>query len=267
MSRAETKILLCTDLDRTLIPNGQLPVSPGSDEMLHGLASHPDITLAYVSGRNKALLQEAIREYDLPLPHYAIGDVGTTIYETHDNQWQAWHAWSEEIAPDWRGQTPTEIAQLLTDLLILEPQEVEKQNQFKLSYYTPINIDRDRLFDNIYQRLDQIGIRANLIWSVDEAAQVGLLDLLPKSADKLHAIHFLMQKKGFRNHETLFAGDSGNDLPVLCSDIRSILVANAPDEVKQEAFEQTRNQGIETSLFIATGRKGLGNGNYRIKTC
>ena len=81
------KILLCSDLDRTLIPNGSQPETPGAHEMLHCLASHPDIILAYVSDRSKALLQESIRQYDLPIPTYAIGDVGTTVYEIDQDRW------------------------------------------------------------------------------------------------------------------------------------------------------------------------------------
>jgi len=43
-------------------------------------------------------------------------------------------------------------------------------------------------------RLTHAGIKANLIWSIDEQAGIGLLDVLPASANKLHAIHFLMQQ-------------------------------------------------------------------------
>ncbi len=76
-----SNILLCCDLDRTILPNGPQEESPQARPLLRALATRPEVTLVYVSGRHKALLLDAIREYDTPQPDYAIGDVGTTIYE------------------------------------------------------------------------------------------------------------------------------------------------------------------------------------------
>jgi len=75
------KLLLCTDLDRTLIPNGAQPESSGARKCFNHLVNHPDITLVYVTGRDKALVQNAITYYHLPIPDYVIADVGATIYK------------------------------------------------------------------------------------------------------------------------------------------------------------------------------------------
>ena len=45
MSRV--RLLLCTDLDRTLIPNGAQPESPGARQRFAALVAHDDILLAY----------------------------------------------------------------------------------------------------------------------------------------------------------------------------------------------------------------------------
>ena len=74
-------ILICTDLDRTLLPNGRQPESPGARDHFARLVAHPEVTLAYVSGRHRELVEDAIRDYRLPLPDWVIGDVGTTIYQ------------------------------------------------------------------------------------------------------------------------------------------------------------------------------------------
>ncbi len=37
-----------------------------------------------------------------------------------------------------------------------------------------------------------------------------------------------MRQQGFDDGNTVFAGDSGNDVPVLVSAVPSVLVANAP---------------------------------------
>jgi hydroxymethylpyrimidine pyrophosphatase-like HAD family hydrolase len=57
-------LLICTDLDRTLIPNGEQPESPQARPLFRQLVSHSQIILAYVTGRDKMLVQEAIAEYE-----------------------------------------------------------------------------------------------------------------------------------------------------------------------------------------------------------
>lgn len=252
------KYLLCTDLDRTLIPNGAQPESPGARALFSRLAMRKDVALAYVSGRHRALIERAIADYDLPRPDYAIADVGSTIYRvTDDGEWQPWDDWDDCIAPDWSGLARDELYALLSVFTVLRPQEAEKQGRHKLSFYVPPETDTPALLEEMDRRLKQEGIRANLIWSVDEARNLGLLDVLPSGANKLHAIRFLMAKQDFDLEHTMFAGDSGNDLDVLLSDIPAVLVANAHAEVKARAA-----QAASPSLHIARGGYLGMNGNY-----
>jgi HAD superfamily hydrolase (TIGR01484 family) len=256
------RILICTDLDRTLLPNGSQPESPQARKYFTRLMSRPEITLAYVSGRNRELVEEAIRDYCLPLPDWVIGDVGTTIYQLHDKEWRHWSAWEQEIAPAWCGLTSTDLRPLFADLPNLRLQEESKQNRFKLSYYLALPMDILALQPEMTRRLRMRGIAASLIFSSDEPASIGLLDVLPERATKLHAMEFLMRRQGFELSGTVFAGDSGNDLPVLTSAIPSVLVANASNEVTDQAKNQAREQGTLSSLYLAQG-KFLGmNGNY-----
>ncbi len=257
------KLLLCTDLDRTVIPNGDADETPGSLALFRLLVSHPDITLVYVSGRDQHLLKEAIAHYELPSPNYAIGDVGTTIYAIDtDGNWQPWPDWHTEIAPNWNGKTREELHALLADVAPLRLQEVEKQNTFKLSYYLPIDADKDNLLSTIEQRMKKSGIRASVIWSVDEQANTVLLDILPANATKLHGILFLAQNLGFETDEIVFAGDSGNDLPVVTSEIASILVKNAHPDVIAQAHREAEKFHTQDKLYIAQGDVLSLNGNY-----
>jgi len=256
------KILLCSDLDRTVLPNGTQAESSRARPLLRTLAARPELTLAYVSGRHLALLLEAIRDYELPVPDYAIGDVGTTIYEIHAKEWLPWQAWADEIAPDWAGKTHDELSQLFADLKALTLQEKEKQNTFKLSYYAPADLDHTQLLEEMQRRLADVGARASLIWSIDEIKYTGLLDVLPERATKYHEIRFLMSQKGFDEGDTIFAGDSGNDLPVLTSGLQSVLVRNAREEVREAALSAVKHKGMARSLYLAQGGfLGL-NGNY-----
>ena len=257
------RLLICTDLDRTLIPNGAQPESSGAREHFAQLVARPEVVLAYVSGRDRGLVEEAISEYSLPVPDYAIGDVGTTIYRvgaTH--AWQHDAAWEQEILQDWGGHSHRELAQALSDLPALRPQEAGKQNTCKLSYYPPVDIDTAALSRTIDQRLRALGVKPRLVWSVDEVAATGLLDVLPARASKLHAIEALMRELEFDPVQSVFCGDSGNDLEVLASAIPAVLVANAATEVRADADRLAREAGQEDRLYLARGDFHGMNGNY-----
>jgi sucrose-6F-phosphate phosphohydrolase len=251
------RFLLCTDLDRTLIPNGKQPESPQAMERFKRLVNCEEVTLVYVTGRHRALIEQAIAEFDLPQPDFAIADVGTTIYRIDSSGWRQWDEWDAQIAPDWQGLTHDELCRLLSVFPALRLQEKEKLNRHKLSFYVTLDTDTKRLLDEMDARLKYSDIKANLIWSVDEKAGLGLLDVLPASANKLHAIRFMMQQQGFFHENTVFAGDSGNDLDMLLSDIPAVLVANADAEVKRLAANAHKG-----TLYIAGGGYLGMNGNY-----
>jgi HAD superfamily hydrolase (TIGR01484 family) len=256
------RLLLCTDLDRTVLPNGAQPESEGARSRFAALAACPEVTLVYVTGRHLQLVRKAIANYCLPQPDYVISDVGTTIYEVNAEDWRPWSEWQQEIAPDWAGLEHSDIRKLLSDMVDLHQQEAAKQNLHKTSFYVPLYVDTAALSHGIRQRLETSGVRANLVWSIDEPRGVGLLDVLPASAGKRHALYFLMQRNGFALGDTVFAGDSGNDLPVLVSEIPAVLVANASAEVRREALAQARAGGHADALYIAQGGFMGMNGNY-----
>lgn len=257
------RLLICTDLDRTLIPNGTQPESSGARDYFAQLVDRPEVTLAYVSGRHRALVEAAIERYRLPQPNFVLGDVGTSIYQLVPGQeWQRWPAWENEIARDWNGLSHEDLRKKLLHLPGLRLQEKSKQNKFKLSYYLPLQSDRAELSSQIEQCLDSTGARLRLVWSEDEMAGVELLDVLPVSASKYHAIETLMRKQEFSNTDTVFCGDSGNDIEVLASAIPAVLVANSQPDVRALADRLSREAGHADRLYLAQGDfMGL-NGNY-----
>ena len=256
------KILICSDLDRTLIPNGYLEESAHARPMFRRLAEHSHIYLAYVSGRDRQLILDAIEEFYLPLPDYAIGDVGTTLYRVVNDDWQLSEDWSDEIGIDWKGLSWEGLAEFFEDMGDIRLQEPEKQTRYKLSFYTDQNIDHQRLINDIRLILKQKHVSANIIWSVDETGTNGLLDILPPRANKLHAIQFLMQQEQFSEDRTVFAGDSGNDLDVLTSGLQAILVKNAMAEVRQEAVNKMSDKDMLNRLYLPEGNFWGMNGNY-----
>ncbi len=257
-----SQLLVCTDLDRTLLPNGAEPESPDARHWFRKLAALPQVTLAYVTGRHAALVHAAIAEYELPPPDFVLGDVGSTIYACESKHWHRWGAWEAHIAPDWAGRTHAELAALLHNFPALRLQEDEKQNTHKLSYYVDLAVNHSYLMDEMQARLQEHNIHASLIWSIDEPANIGLLDVLPARATKRHSIEFLMEKQGFSLENTVFSGDSGNDLPVLVSPVPSTLVNNANREIKMEALQMANMNGTATALYLAQGNFLGMNGNY-----
>ena len=257
-------ILLCSDLDRTLIPNGIHDESPPARQLFARLAVHPKLRLAYVSGRDKNLVKKAIADFNLPEPDFVIGDVGTTLYHVDGNQWHINQGWQHEIGRDWHGRGHEDITKLLADMegKDLKLQAPEKQNRYKVSYYTDPSIEPHALRQQISNLLDDHNIATHIIWSRDDAEDTGLLDILPRRANKLRAIQFLMNEKKVEESDAVFAGDSGNDLDVLVSGLQSVLVKNAAEDVRRTACHRLAEKGFSDRLYLAKGSfKGM-NGNY-----
>jgi len=261
MTENSPRILICTDLDRTLLPNGSQPESPSARPRFAKLAARPEVSIAYVTGRHRELVREAIEEFEIPIPDFLIGDVGTSIYHVADD-WTPRADWGKHIAASWAGKGPAELAALLQDIEGLLIQEPAKQGPYKLSYYTPEDWDRTRLLPVVEQRFKDNQISANLIWSLDEHSGTGLLDVLPATASKDSAIDFLMQKEGFTQPNTVCSGDSGNDLAMLTGRLQAVLVANATVEVRADAAALTDAAGTQALLYQACGDFHGMNGYY-----
>lgn len=262
MALTSSHILLCTDLDRTLLPNGQQNESPEARPTLRHLASRPEVFLAYVSGRRLDLHLEAMQAYDVPEPDYIVADVGASIYHLEGATWKLDARWFAKLSESWQGRGWRDVLPLLSDIdgLVLQPEEA--QAPYKLSFHVPTPSCRDRIMREVEARLAASNIRSELIWSVDETIGLGLLDIMAEGATKLDAVEWLISLTQVPRDRVIYAGDSGNDLPVLTSGIRSVLVANATDEVRKEAIEGNRQSGHNDALYIARGGYRDMNGNY-----
>jgi len=258
----QRQLLLCTDMDRTVIPNGTQSEHPDARKRFRDFCKQPDVALVYVTGRDKKLVKQAIKNYHLPQPNFAITDVGTKIYKIAEQTWIALNEWEQEIGQSWNGKTHQQLKHILSDISELLLQESNKQNTHKLSYYLPLYSNKDAVIAKMEASLKAQNVNASVIWSIDELKKIGLIDVLPRNATKLHAIEFLQQLLGYSFEETVFAGDSGNDLPVLISPIQSILVDNASDEIKTVAQKLSKANGHEDSLYISKPEVCGMNANY-----
>jgi sucrose-6F-phosphate phosphohydrolase len=244
------RLLLCTDLDRTLLPNGPQAESPAARRHFAALVAQTGLELVYVTGRSLDLTEAAIEEYALPYPNILLADVGTRISKRHQGQWELDQHWDSLLAEDFDAQG---MAALFSTVAELQPQEEARQSPLKRSYY----VDRSAVQQSLLARLSALlkaeQIEASLIWSHDERADQNLLDILPRRADKYLALEFLRQQQGYEYEEMLFAGDSGNDLSVLTSPIPAVLVGNAQEAVVLAAKEGAAAAGQAHRLYHAQG--------------
>ncbi|MBN1355671.1 HAD-IIB family hydrolase [bacterium] len=253
------RIMLCTDLDRTLLPNGSQPESIGSRQRFARLVEKVGLHLVYVSGRHRELVQHAICEYAIPVPDHSVTDVGTRIYRVHSGGWEPFEQWSRKLDNELNGFDLSRLKERLGNLGGLRLQEPGKQNEHKLSFYVADYSRREAMRVLVDRFLENGKAPVRTIWSYDEVGKIGLLDIIPAAATKLHAVRFLMQEECYGEQDVVYAGDSGNDLDVLQSEIKSIVVANAADEIKMEVRKHKRN--ADRLVIAGGGFKGM-NGNY-----
>lgn len=257
------RLLLCTDMDRTVIPNGPQPEHPLARPRFAAFCALPEVSLVYVSGRHLQLVEDAMAEWQLPQPDYVITDVGTRIWRYAGTQAEEIQEWAQQLDADWHGRTHADLQVLLGAIDGLELQEHTKQATHKLSYYLPAIDTHELVIAKMRRCLLQQGVAANIIWSIDEQTNCGLIDVLPRSADKLQAIVFMQHQLGYTDTELVFAGDSGNDLAVLGSHLQAVLVGNATDAVRQAARAAVTAAGTKNSLYLAGSRPLAGmNSNY-----
>jgi len=253
-------MILATDLDRTLLPNGPDEFSGELDTFFEKIAE-AGISLWYVTGRNIEQFQEAKKKFGVCDPQYLIAHVGTRIYE-HDGkhliEMDSWSDHVHELNPHWQREQIISLMPFAdyADAGLRE-QEDENQNAFKVSLYLDDHDKKDEVVRTIRTRLANDGIEPDIIWSFDPLKDdVGLIDILPKGATKLGALQFLEEHTGRVKQDIIYAGDSGNDLAPLTAGYRVIVVNNAPDDVKQEVRNTASNKA-----YIAKGGE-YGDGNY-----
>ncbi|MEE9321689.1 MAG: HAD-IIB family hydrolase [Granulosicoccus sp.] len=249
---------LCTDLDRTLLPNGTANESPQVRNWLAALVQQAPLKLAYVTGRDLGRVEEAIESWSLPLPDVIVADVGTSIYQRTADGWVSNDSWQQQIAIDWQGKTSADVAVALDGFSSLESQAPDQLGRYKMSYNLASTVDYPSIKSDIEKQLADAGLHSMLLYSDDPAAGHALLDVVPAHSDKYFALKFLQTLSAHDSEyqgdvAMVFAGDSGNDLNVLQSDIHSIIVANADATTQDQACRLSKANGTTDRLFPGPG--------------
>ena len=251
--------ILASDLDRTLLPNGHWPADDNAIDLFNKLTQSNDLLVIYVTGRNLALTEQAINQYNVRSPDVIIGDVGTTIQRLEHGKWQKDAGWEKHVrhmSPAWNNNA---IRDAVADIAGLTEQAPEHLNTFKQSYDLAHG-NREAILlqvnERVKGRFDEV-----IIYSYDSQEDKGLLDFLPNSATKRTALEFVAKDAKVDKKDVVFCGDSGNDIFPLTAGFNGVLVRNA-DEQLVDDVQQAQQKNPELKLYFAKGGfKGL-NGYY-----
>lgn len=254
--------IIATDLDRTLIPNGNHRLSPKAMRLFKSLLKKNKVRLVYVTGRHKKLIEDAILRYNLPEPNYAISDVGTIIYKFKRGKLEKLNSWNKILEKEWSNINLNEIKSLILKIPHLRIQEKSKQNSHKLSLYLDNVKEEKRTIMKIKSILNKCKINYTLVYSVNESQKTGFIDIMPKSGNKYSALVFLLKKLMINHKNVIYSGDSGNDILPLTSGLKGILVKNASKKVKEDLLRLAKKRKVSNKIYLSKGKfKGL-NGNY-----
>lgn len=245
--------VLATDLDGTLIP---LPGNAQNQADLRTLDRQIErngATLTFVTGRHFESVAGAIEEFRLPWPAWIICDVGTSIYRRlPSGEFEPVVAYQRHQERIIAAMPILTLRQRLRTTRQLQLQEPEKQGRFKLSFYADA-VRLSELVDRLQQELEQLGAPYSIVQSVDPFNGDGLIDLLPTSVSKAHALRWWIQFADLERQQVVFAGDSGNDLAALTAGYQAILVGNADRLLAQQVSDAHREFGWENRLYLARG--------------
>ena len=251
--------ILATDLDRTLLPNGSWESDNEAISLFNDLTEKHDVLVIYVTGRNLALTENAIKEFGVRYPDILCSDVGTSIRKYEDGEWKLDYGWIEHVkteSPEWDAMA---IRNAVAGIDGMREQESEHLNQFKQSYYVR-HEKKEQVLKKVNERVkgkfDEV-----IVYSFDSLDGKGLLDFLPASATKQTALEYIAEEYGTAKEDIVFCGDSGNDIFPLTAGFSGVLVKNADDQLV-ENVKNAMKQNPALKVYFAKGNfKGL-NGYY-----
>lgn len=250
--------VLATDLDGTLIPLEEESENSKDLFKLGNLITERSASLVFVTGRHFSSVMNAIAQYSLPTPDWILCDVGTSILQRNasydegsHNGFRLTEAYHSHLAQIVDGFEHSILQDRIPPTEGLRLQEQEKQGPYKLSYYADATL-LDELVDDLQSRLRDWNAPWSIISSVDPFNGDGLVDLLPKTVSKAHALDWWANHAGLPSESIVFAGDSGNDHAALTAGYKSIVVGNADRRLAESVAAAHKQQGWDGRLYLAS---------------
>ncbi len=217
-------MLLATDLDGTFLagnPEDRL-------SLYQTIAAHPEIKLAYVTGRSLEAVLPLLADPTLPQPDYIIADVGATL--VHGDSLQPIQQLQSLVDTRWPGETQVAGA---VEPFGLERQDVPQAR--RCSYFcTPEQAGNPQL----RQIADELG--CDLLYSAEL-----YLDFLPKGVNKGSSLQALADWLELSHDQVLAAGDTLNDLSMLSSSFHGVCVGQSETALLEATRSHSRTLHAE----------------------
>ena len=217
-------MLLATDLDGTFLAG-----DPADRLSLYQtIAAHPEIRLAYVTGRSLESVLPLLADPTLPQPDFIISDVGASF--VHGDTLLAIPQLQSHVDTLWPGES--QVASAL-ESFELERQEVPQMR--RCSYFcTP-----EQAADPALQAAAE-ALGCDLLYSAGR-----YLDFLPRGVNKGSSLQALADWLGLDNDQVLTAGDTLNDLSMLNGVFKGVCVGESEAGLLQATEQHSRTLHAE----------------------
>lgn len=243
--------VLATDLDGTLIPFANQTQQQAALQWLHENHHAHSIGLVFVTGRNFHSVQEAITQFQLPIPDWIICNVGASIYQrTASGEFQVSRAYETTLDQIVSHLPISNLAAGFSSHPAMRLQREGNQTRHKLSYIAAADL-LPALEIELQNHLQALAAPYSLITSVDPFDGDGMIDFLPQNVSKAFALDWWTQTNNVSPAQIVFAGDSGNDLAALIAGYRTILVGNADLTLAKKVHAAHRNYSGGAKFFAA----------------
>ncbi len=212
-------MLLATDLDGTFLAG-----DPEHRQRLYQLiSSHPEIKLAFVTGRGLEHVIPVLSDPTIPVPDYIVCDVGATIVDGVTRQ--PVQPLQSTIDACWPGERA--VADAMARFTRLERQDVPQQR--RCSYYC----SADAVNGDIAAVAASLG--CEVLYSADR-----YLDILPKGVNKGSTLRALVEHLGINSDEVLVAGDTLNDLAMYEQGFIGVCVGESEPALLEATADRAR---------------------------
>ncbi|SMY08931.1 HAD-IIB family hydrolase [Flavimaricola marinus] len=207
----QKSLVLATDLDGTFLG--------GTDEDRRKFyswieANRDRVGLIFVTGRDPGFIRDLTRNRGVPRPDYVIGDVGTTIAEmTTDHFVSPIAELEREIEEAW-GNAGARVHAALQRFEGLSAQSTVFR--YRVSY----DMDPSVFDDAVLDIVAELGLDALI-------SDNRYMDVLPKGVSKGPSLLRLLSHLGIDSRCVLVAGDTLNDLSMLCLGVPAVAVGGS----------------------------------------
>ncbi|SDH61522.1 glucosyl-glycerol phosphate synthase [Pseudomonas benzenivorans] len=212
-------MLLATDLDGTFLagdPEDRL-------SLYQTIAAHPEIRLAYVTGRSLEAVLPLLADPTLPQPDFIIADVGASL--VHGDSLQPIQPLQSAVDALWPGES--QVAGALEGFA-LERQDVPQAR--RCSYFCPPEQAANPALAEAAQALG-----CDLLYSAER-----YLDFLPRGVNKGSSLKALADWLELDEDQVLAAGDTLNDLSMLSAQFHGVCVGDSETALLEATANHSR---------------------------